>query len=102
MIYPACKHDEPPRLPLLENGLSVKLTPRQAEVLQCLATGMPNKSIAFHLKMSESTVQAHIKEIMQRVGAAHRPQVVALPGRSKGKEPTGRGSRRERGWQPGS
>src|SRR3546814_1827850 len=78
MIYPAFKHDEPPRLPLLENGLSVKLTPRQEEVLQCLATGMPNKSIAFHLKMSESTVKAHIKEIMQRRSEEHTSELQSL------------------------
>ena len=43
---------------------------------------MPNKTIAFQLKMSESTVKAHIKEIMQRLGAANRTQVVALMGRN--------------------
>ncbi len=86
MIYPAFRHSEPPQaqaqLTHKGEGGSVKLTPRQEQVLQCLATGMPNKSIAFHLKMSESTVKAHIKEIMQRVGAANRTQVVALIGRN--------------------
>ena len=59
---------------------AAKLTPRQNEVLQCLAMGMPNKGIAFHLNMSESTVKAHIQGIMRRVGAVNRTQVVALLG----------------------
>lgn len=84
IIFPAFRQDE--RLPAYaqmqiaprEGKPPVKFTPRQEQVLQCLATGMPNKSIAYHLQMSESTVKAHIKEIMQRVGAANRTQVVAL------------------------
>src|SRR3546814_10113704 len=85
MIYPAFKQEETPHgghlIAPRENGASPRLTPRQEQVLKCLATGMPNKTIAFQLKMSESTVKAHIKEIMQRLGAANRTQVVALMGR---------------------
>ena len=86
MIYPAFKQEETPHgghlIARRENGASARLTPRQEQVLKCLATGMPNKTIAFQLKMSESTVKAHIKEIMQRLGAANRTQVVALMGRN--------------------
>lgn len=57
---------------------STKLTPRQQEVLNCLATGMPNKAIAFRLGLSERTVKAHVHEIMQRVGVVNRTQIVAL------------------------
>lgn len=87
MLYPAFRQGEAlqlqPQFAHNSDGNAVRLTPRQEEVLKCLATGMPNKSIAFHLKMSESTVKAHIKEIMQRVGAANRTQVVALIGKNE-------------------
>lgn len=54
------------------------LTPRQSEVFNLLATGMPNKRIAAELMMCESTVKAHIKGIMQRLGARNRTEVVAI------------------------
>lgn len=55
-----------------------ELTPRQAEVLHCLAAGMSNRGIATHLRISQSTVKAHVKGIMLRFGAANRTQAVAL------------------------
>lgn len=55
-----------------------ELTPRQAEVLHCLVTGMSNRGIASHLHISPSTVKAHVKGIMLRFGAANRTQAVAL------------------------
>lgn len=55
-----------------------ELTPRQAEVLRCLAAGMSNRSIASHLRISQSTVKAHVKGIMLRSGATNRTQAVAL------------------------
>lgn len=54
------------------------LTSRQQEVLTYLATGMSNKGIALQMHISESTVKAHLKGIMLRVGAANRTQVVAI------------------------
>ena len=59
------------------------LTPRQVEVLELLAKGLPNKSIAFELNMSERTVKAHVKAIMQRVGATNRTQIVARLGNAR-------------------
>lgn len=53
-------------------------TPRQNDVLNLLVTGMPNKRIAAELFMSESTVKAHIKGMMRRIGAHNRTEVVAL------------------------
>lgn len=64
--------------------LASKLTRRQAEVLRYLATGMPNKTIAARLNLSERTVKAHVQEIMQRVGASNRTQIVALLGNASG------------------
>lgn len=69
-------------------ALTARLTPRQSEVLRYLVTGMPNKNIAFQLGLSERTVKAHVQEIMQRIGAANRTQIVALLG---GRGPGGAG-----------
>jgi DNA-binding NarL/FixJ family response regulator len=54
------------------------LTPRQTEVLHCLAAGMSNRDVASHLDISQSTVKAHVKAIMLRFRAANRTQAVAL------------------------
>src|SRR3546814_17660811 len=82
MIYPAFKQEETPHggnlIAPRENGASPRLTPRQEQVLKCLATGMPNKTIALQHKMSERTEKANIQEIIQRLRAAHRTQVVGL------------------------
>jgi DNA-binding CsgD family transcriptional regulator len=52
------------------------LTSRQSEVLRELRQGKPNKIIAYELGMSESTVKVHIRNIMRKVGATNRTQVV--------------------------
>jgi DNA-binding NarL/FixJ family response regulator len=56
----------------------VGLTPRQQQVLQGLRFGMTNKDIAAQLAVSERTVKAHVQELMRRLGASNRTQVVAL------------------------
>jgi DNA-binding NarL/FixJ family response regulator len=65
------------------NFSGAKLTPRQQEVLRCLAKGMANKMIAYELTMSESTVKAHLQGIMRRFGVVSRTQVVALLNRER-------------------
>lgn len=58
-------------------ALSEMLTARQFDVLRHLAMGMSNKNIARQLKVSERTVKAHMQEIMHRLGAINRTQIVA-------------------------
>jgi DNA-binding NarL/FixJ family response regulator len=53
-------------------------TPRQMEVLSRLRLGKPNRIIARELGMSESTVKAHIRNLMQKLKATNRTQVVFL------------------------
>lgn len=50
-------------------------TPRQMAVLERLKIGKPNKIIAYELAMSESSVKAHIQNIMKKMGAANRTEV---------------------------
>lgn len=52
------------------------LTSRQISVLSHLRQGKPNKIIAHDLRMSESTVKVHIRNIMRKMGATNRTQAV--------------------------
>lgn len=56
--------------------LSDPLTARESEVLQWLAKGLPNKTIAQRLIISESTVKFHINSIMSKLGAQSRTDAV--------------------------
>lgn len=48
------------------------VTPRQLEVLQCLAEGMSNKQIAYKLGLSEGTVKIHITLLMKALDVSNR------------------------------
>ena len=50
------------------------LTPRELEVLQCLAGGYENRGIAEKLVISEATVRTHVSNIMTKLHLASRTQ----------------------------
>ncbi|OOY33594.1 hypothetical protein BMI88_00185 [Thioclava sp. F36-6] len=50
------------------------LTPREAEVLEMLASGQPNKIIAGQLNLSEHTVKLHIHRIIGKLGVTNRTE----------------------------
>ncbi|MCS7267842.1 MAG: response regulator transcription factor [Geminicoccaceae bacterium] len=50
-------------------------TPRQRQVLELLGRGLPNKVIARHLDMCESTVKVHVRQIMRKLGVSNRTEV---------------------------
>jgi len=54
------------------------LTPREKEVLQMLASGLGNKQIAAHLKISEHTAKFHVAAILGKLGASSRTEAVSL------------------------
>jgi len=58
--------------------LTDTLTERELQVLQLVAEGMPNKSIAARLRISEHTVKFHVNSILTKVGAQSRTQAVTL------------------------
>lgn len=50
-------------------------TDRQLDVVEALRRGKANKIIAFELKMQESTVKVHVRNIMKKVNASNRTEV---------------------------
>ena len=57
----------PPKRPAAPSFLN-ELTPRQLEVLQCLADGMSRAQIAGHLLLSPHTVRTHVQEVLRKAG----------------------------------
>jgi DNA-binding NarL/FixJ family response regulator len=55
-----------------------ELTRRQRDVLELIAEGKSNKLIGDALNMSESTVKAHVKQIIRRLNVANRTQAALL------------------------
>ena len=51
-----------------ERPLREELTPRQREIVQLVAEGKSTKEIAFFLKVSIKTVEAHRAQLMERLG----------------------------------
>ncbi|MET7245868.1 response regulator transcription factor [Methylobacterium sp. EM32] len=60
-----------------------QFTPRQSAVLEQLQTGRSNKIIAFELKMKESTVKVHVRNIMRRLGVTNRTEAVVQTHKNK-------------------
>ncbi|MBQ7632647.1 MAG: response regulator transcription factor [Alphaproteobacteria bacterium] len=52
------------------------ITPRQKEVLSCMADGLQNKQIAYNLGLSEGTVKIHITQLMRTLGVSNRTAAV--------------------------
>ena len=57
--------------PLIE-----ELTPRELAVLRLVAEGLPNKTIAVKLGISEHTVKFHVNAILGKLGVASRTEAV--------------------------
>lgn len=56
----------------------VKLSPREAEMLDALRQGMTNRAIARKYEISEATVKLHISTLTRKLGAKNRTQAVMI------------------------
>lgn len=52
------------------------LTPREMQVLELLADGLPNKAIASSLNVSDETVKFHLASVFGKLGASNRTDAV--------------------------
>ena len=76
-----CALSLPDRAPSRSEGagraaLVEPLTPRELEVLRLMAEGLPNKTIAARLEISEHTVKFHVNTILGKLGVASRTEAV--------------------------
>jgi len=55
-----------------------KLTPREREILACLARGESNKLIARVLDLAESTVKIHVQNVLRKLGLTSRVQAAVF------------------------
>jgi len=59
-----------------EDEFDEPLTPREVQVLELLAEGLPNKAIAVRLHISDQTVKFHVSSISGKLGAKNRTDAV--------------------------
>jgi DNA-binding NarL/FixJ family response regulator len=63
---------------IAENLPRPDLTSREIEVLHLIAGGMRNKEIAYQLSISEATVNAHVKHLLEKLNASDRTHAVTV------------------------
>jgi DNA-binding CsgD family transcriptional regulator len=72
-----------PESAIVEGPLS-RLTPREREVFDRLATGATNRAIASALVISEKTVSVHVSNVLAKLGVENRGAAAALARRVVG------------------
>lgn len=60
----------------IAEGVFQSLTPREREILQLMADGLPNKTIASRLSISERTVTTHIANIYTKLHVNNRVSAI--------------------------
>lgn len=58
--------------PSKKNSCDGELTEREQEILQCLADGLNNKTIARNLGISSTTVKVHVKNVLRKLNLTSR------------------------------
>ena len=59
-----------------QSAPQAEVTPRVLQVLGLMAEGMPNKTIAARLGISEHTVKFHVNALLNKLGAHSRTEAV--------------------------
>ena len=69
-----------------------ELTPRELEILECIADGFSNKMIARELEITDGTVKLHVKAILRKLGMRSRVEAAVAAvehGLGKGRRASG-------------
>lgn len=68
-----------PRPPSEPTGLAPqpRLTPRQREILELIASGLSTSEIASTLTLSTETVRNHVRSLLRELGVHSRPEAIA-------------------------
>lgn len=82
LISPAMLALVLPKLRGEKGGVGERLTRRETEVLQLLAEGRSNQSIAEDLVLSPHTVRNHVQRIIEKLGAHSKLEAVAIAART--------------------
>jgi two-component system nitrate/nitrite response regulator NarL len=62
------------RSPIGASTLTIPLSSREAEILERLGVGAPNKVIARELSIAEATIKVHVKALMRKINVSNRTQ----------------------------
>lgn len=60
-----------------ENEVSIKLSPREMDVLELVAQGHTNPEIAHQLSVSDNTIRFHMRNIFEKLGVNNRTEAAA-------------------------
>lgn len=53
-----------------ELGARHRLSPRQAELLRCIARGIPRRALGSELAVEENTVKTMVRQVLEKTGAS--------------------------------
>jgi DNA-binding CsgD family transcriptional regulator len=56
----------------------LRLTAREREIANLIGLGLTNKEIAARLRITQRTADAHVQNMLNKLGASNRAQIVAL------------------------
>jgi DNA-binding NarL/FixJ family response regulator len=68
------------------------LTPREEDILECVAIGQTNKEIAIRLSISEKTVKHYMTTIMHKLQVRNRVEAALKARQRQSNNETGRGT----------
>lgn len=71
-----CTAPPRPRRSPVPLGTEAGLTPRQAEIISLITTGLTNRDIVERTGLSENTIKSYIRGAYSRIGATTRAQAV--------------------------
>jgi FixJ family two-component response regulator len=74
-------------------ALIEKLTPREHEVMQLVATGLLNKQVGSELGMAEKTVKTHRAHMMQKLGITSVAELMVVLQKAEVTPPVGPGTK---------